>query len=90
MSEEFLLLFRTQIKSDAGICVTGKHLSPDEFHEAVEKHLGSKDSTAVFIDCRNFYESKIVSKFLGSSRYKLCYLKSFAVSLSQVSECLVS
>ena len=41
--------------------ISGKHLNPEEFHIAVENHLKNPDSKSVFIDCRNFYESKIVS-----------------------------
>ena len=48
--------------SFTGFFFSGKHLNPEEFHQAVENHLKNQESTSVFIDCRNFYESKIVSK----------------------------
>ncbi|XP_078696074.1 thiosulfate sulfurtransferase/rhodanese-like domain-containing protein 2 [Branchiostoma floridae x Branchiostoma belcheri] len=39
----------------------GVHLSVDEFHERLERHLQTEDDTdrTVFVDCRNFYESRI-------------------------------
>ena len=42
------------------IVFLGVHLDPEEFHRAVEKHLQS-DRESLLVDCRNFYESKIVS-----------------------------
>jgi predicted sulfurtransferase len=39
---------------------TGVHLTPEEFHKAFEKHVDTDDRNAIFVDCRNFYESKIV------------------------------
>ena len=43
--------------------VAGIHLTPKEFHIEVEKYLsqGSKgQAETLLLDCRNFYESKIV------------------------------
>ncbi|XP_035696617.1 thiosulfate sulfurtransferase/rhodanese-like domain-containing protein 2 [Branchiostoma floridae] len=44
----------------------GVHLSVDDFHGMLEQHLqrDDRDST-VFVDCRNFYESRI-GHFLGA------------------------
>lgn len=41
----------------------GVHLEPEEFHKEVEKLLSEGDSCTdtILLDCRNFYESKIVS-----------------------------
>ena len=47
------------------VCIfpPGHHLSPEEFHAAVEKYLSDpqEQDRTLLIDCRNFYESKIVS-----------------------------
>lgn len=43
----------------------GIHLSPGEFHKEVKKFLSranQEPSDTILLDCRNFYESKIVSK----------------------------
>lgn len=44
-------------------CLSGVHLEPDEFHKEVEALLTKGDSCndTVLLDCRNYYESKIVS-----------------------------
>lgn len=44
--------------------LTGLHLEPEEFHKEVEDFLTKGDlcNNTVLLDCRNFYESKIVSK----------------------------
>lgn len=45
--------------------VLGIHLSPGEFHKEVEKYLSQanqEQSDTILLDCRNFYESKIVSE----------------------------
>lgn len=41
----------------------GAHLEPEEFHKEVEALVaqGGSHSDTVLLDCRNFYESKIVS-----------------------------
>lgn len=41
----------------------GTHLDPEEFHKEVEALLANGDSSddTILLDCRNFYESKIVS-----------------------------
>jgi len=42
----------------------GIHLSPQEFHREVEQYLSQASegqSDTILLDCRNFYESKIVS-----------------------------
>lgn len=41
----------------------GIHLEPEEFHNEVQSLLkdGSSNSDTILLDCRNFYESKIVS-----------------------------
>lgn len=41
----------------------GAHLEPEEFHKAVEAFVAQDDSQSdtILLDCRNFYESKIVS-----------------------------
>lgn len=44
---------------------SGIHLCPAEFHKEVEKFLSQasqEQSDTILLDCRNFYESKIVSK----------------------------
>lgn len=45
--------------------ISGKHISPEEFHEAVRKLLTDPEEkkNTVLVDCRNFYESKVVSFF---------------------------
>lgn len=42
---------------------SGVHLEPEEFHKEVEALLAEGDSCSdtILLDCRNFYESKIVS-----------------------------
>lgn len=42
---------------------SGLHLDPEDFHKEVEALLGEGDSSqdTLLLDCRNFYESKIVS-----------------------------
>lgn len=49
----FLLLFY----------LSGDHLEPEEFHKEVQALLAKGDlcNDTVLLDCRNFYESKIVS-----------------------------
>lgn len=45
--------------------VLGIHLSPGEFHKEIEKLLSQanqEQGDTLLLDCRNFYESKIVSK----------------------------
>lgn len=45
--------------------VLGIHLSPGEFHKEIEKLLSQsseEQGDTIILDCRNFYESKIVSK----------------------------
>ncbi|KAH0628482.1 hypothetical protein JD844_009727 [Phrynosoma platyrhinos] len=45
---------------------TGIHLTPKEFHAEVEKYLSRGNegqADTILLDCRNFYESKIVSGF---------------------------
>lgn len=38
----------------------GIHLSPEQFHEEVERYLKQNDNkNTILLDCRNFYESKI-------------------------------
>ena len=41
----------------------GIHLEPEEFHKEVEAILSKTDTCkeTILLDCRNFYESKIVS-----------------------------
>lgn len=42
----------------------GIHLTPQEFHREVEHYLSQSSqgqSDTILLDCRNFYESKIVS-----------------------------
>lgn len=41
----------------------GAHLEPEEFHKEVEALVakGDSHSDTILLDCRNFYESKIVS-----------------------------
>ncbi|XP_066297058.1 thiosulfate sulfurtransferase/rhodanese-like domain-containing protein 2 [Branchiostoma lanceolatum] len=45
----------------------GVHLSAEDFHEMLEQHLQTEDDkdSTVFVDCRNFYESRI-GHFLGA------------------------
>lgn len=47
------------------LCHIGTHLEPEEFHKEVQSLLkaGSSNSDTILLDCRNFYESKIVSLF---------------------------
>lgn len=47
------------------VTFSGVHLSVDEFHQAADRYLQSEEERqrAVFVDCRNFYESDIVSDF---------------------------
>ncbi|XP_042637737.1 thiosulfate sulfurtransferase/rhodanese-like domain-containing protein 2 [Orycteropus afer afer] len=58
--------------------VLGIHLSPGEFHQEVGKFLSlanQEQSDTVLLDCRNFYESKIVKcSYCGVQwdHYKLC------------------
>lgn len=44
-------------------CLLGVHLEPEEFHKEVEALMAQGDlcSDTILLDCRNFYESKIVS-----------------------------
>lgn len=44
-------------------CLLGVHLEPEEFHKEVETLLTKGDlcNDTILLDCRNFYESKIVS-----------------------------
>ncbi|CAD5123576.1 DgyrCDS11911 [Dimorphilus gyrociliatus] len=35
------------------------HISAEKFHSAVEDHLNKPNDNKIFIDCRNYYESKI-------------------------------
>ena len=61
----------------AQVCVLGEHLSVDEFHKAVEKYVKDpqEQNNTVLLDCRNFYESKIVrSVYIWS---QLWFHKSF-------------
>lgn len=46
----------------------GIHLKPEEFHKEVQSLLqdGSPNSDTILLDCRNFYESKIVSILANS------------------------
>ncbi|ELU04564.1 hypothetical protein CAPTEDRAFT_225819 [Capitella teleta] len=44
---------------------TAVHLAPDEFHEAIDKHISSEEKDSIVVDCRNFYESKI-GRFSGA------------------------
>lgn len=41
----------------------GAHLEPEEFHKEVEALVAQGDSRSdtILLDCRNFYESKIVN-----------------------------
>lgn len=41
----------------------GAHLEPEEFHKEVKALVAQShtDSDTILLDCRNFYESKIVS-----------------------------
>ncbi|XP_071941859.1 thiosulfate sulfurtransferase/rhodanese-like domain-containing protein 2 [Antedon mediterranea] len=41
----------------------GNHITPSEFHEELERSKGNDNN--IFIDCRNYYESK-VGKFEGA------------------------
>ena len=43
--------------------LSGVHLEPEEFHKEVEALVAQGDSCSdtILLDCRNFYESKIVS-----------------------------
>lgn len=45
-------------------CLSGVHLEPDKFHKEVEALLTKGDSCndTILLDCRNYYESKIVSR----------------------------
>lgn len=44
-------------------CLSGVHLEPEEFHKEVEALVAKGDlcNDTILLDCRNFYESKIVS-----------------------------
>lgn len=52
---------------DGFICnPAGAHLEPEEFHKEVEAFVAKggvtpSESDTILLDCRNFYESKIVS-----------------------------
>ena len=47
---------------DVAVCLSGTHLNPEEFHQEVEslQSEGESSQDTVLLDCRNFYESKIV------------------------------
>lgn len=53
----------------------GTHLKPEQFHKEVQSLLkdDSLSSDTVLLDCRNFYESKIVSLY---SKFTYQYKKS--------------
>lgn len=55
----------------------GAHLEPEEFQKEVEALLSKGDSCndAILLNCRNFYESKIVS--IGFDR--ICQLCSVVI-----------
>lgn len=44
-------------------CLLGVHLEPEEFHKEVEVLMAKGDlcNDTILLDCRNFYESRIVS-----------------------------
>lgn len=54
--------------------ITGVHLEPEEFHKEVEALVAEGDSRSdtILLDCRNFYESKIVSVVSGFMTF-LCF-----------------
>lgn len=58
----FLLLFGV-ILGFLHCTSAGAHLEPEEFHKQVEALAAPSDSggDTILLDCRNFYESKIVS-----------------------------
>ncbi|MEE6525937.1 hypothetical protein FKM82_026257, partial [Ascaphus truei] len=54
---------------------TAVHLSPEVFHKAVQKYLSQvheAESDTILLDCRNFYESKIVSSVPVIATAVLC------------------
>ena len=46
---------------------TGMHLTPAQFHKELQEHQRAKDTgqeaDRILVDCRNFYESKIVRRW---------------------------
>ena len=62
VKKKWCILFVIQSVFMAQVCVLGEHLSVDEFHKAVEKYVKDpqEQNNTVLLDCRNFYESKIV------------------------------
>jgi hypothetical protein len=43
---------------------TGDHLVPEEFHQQLSKSFESQCSDVLLLDCRNYYESRIVIRSL--------------------------
>lgn len=59
-----VLILTTSLSLSLFFFSKGIHLSPQEFHREVEQYLSQASqgqSDTILLDCRNFYESKIVS-----------------------------
>ncbi|MEQ2173254.1 hypothetical protein GOODEAATRI_030109 [Goodea atripinnis] len=57
--------------------LAGVHLDPEEFHKEVEAVLaeGNSSSDTILLDCRNFYESKVLKG--GIHKYLECFPEGF-------------
>lgn len=65
-------------------------MEPEEFHKEVKAFVENRSSNSdtILLDCRNFYESKIVSSLKVNVR-TLCMLQLIAVcSQGQFDQCL--
>lgn len=73
-------------------CCSGVHLDPEEFHKEVAALMveGDSHSDTVLLDCRNFYESKIVHNRLRLQIRPLVRLwwKTIICHQGQFSRCL--
>ena len=45
-------------------CGLGDHLVPEEFHRRLTESFESQRSDVLLLDCRNYYESRIVFNHL--------------------------
>lgn len=69
--EYFCLHLVWWLMSSGVLSNIGTHLEPEEFHKKVQSLLrdGSSNSDTILLDCRNFYESKIVGFFFKPNSF---------------------